>query len=146
MTDLELEEILSGFAGNDQQNIDYFLSISEKYKEDPEANHIYNAALQTLYKCLSNEARQKFIDGLEENGLTHLLKTTPVEIHRLDKEDIVEVKKFIIGNSAGVKQIKCDFDKAVLVGQPLVMSVPKEVVERLIQQRKEWLEKNENAE
>lgn len=53
MNESQLNEILSGFTGDVNKDIDYFLSVREKYRNTPDDDVIFNKSLQVLVEeCL----------------------------------------------------------------------------------------------
>lgn len=130
MDQVKLESLLNGFTGDEKHDIDYFLKICGEYDKNAEKMDIINILLEQLIKNMTRETRILFFTELKENGLGHLIKYEPVELHSLSDEEVVMVKKVILGQIK-VKQVPIGFSKAIDFGGQLTISVPKEIMEKL---------------
>ena len=149
MNEKQLNEITDRFTGNVKEDIKAFESLLEQYKDSPDADEISNLGINTLIEELNDEQREEFFDRLREAGLGKYIKPEkPVQFDSVPDEDIIKLKKVIITGGKNVKHKPFNFKEAVYVGKPLVLSVPKELIEQLKQSRKEYMEshKEENEE
>lgn len=149
MNEEQLSEITSRFTGNIKEDMETFQSILDQYKDSPDAVEIYNKGINALIKEMSKEQREGLFAHLREAGLGKYIQSEkPVKLDSVPDEDAVKLKKVIITGGKDVKHKPLNFKEAVSVGKPLVLSVPKELVEQLKQSRKEYMEshKEENEE
>ena len=149
MNEEQLNEITSRFTGNIKEDLEIFQSILEQYKGSPDAVEVYNKGINALIKEMSKEQREGLFAHLREAGLGKYIQSEkPVKFDSVPDEDAVKLKKVIITGGKDVKHKPLNFKEAVSVGKPLVLSVPKELVEQLKQSRKEYMEshKEENEE
>lgn len=145
MNQAKLEDLLNGFTGDEKHDIAYFLQLSKDGYGNTEHRDIYNSLLERLKGSLTPETKELFLTELKENGLEYLIKPEKAELHSLSAEDIVMIKKVMLGQIK-VKQTPITFDKAVINGKQFTVCVPKEIVERMKKERREQLEQNDESE
>lgn len=136
----QLNEILDGFTGDVKKDIDYFLSVREKYRNTPDDNIIFNKCLQVLVEEMNDEQKQQFFDGMKEMGLDKYIKPVKtVKLGTVSKEEAVKIKEIIINGGEGVEQRPFDFEVAKISGKQFTVSVPSELVEQLKKNRAIYL-------
>lgn len=144
MTEKELNAITNEFTGNLKHDIDIFFSIQKKYKDSSNAGTIFNKCLHHLLSEMNDTQRAWFFDQLKSAGLGKYIKPAePVNLNSLSDSEAVMIKKMLIDGGKNVKHKPLNFDSAVLKGKPLTISVPKELVDRIRENRAAYLESHE---
>lgn len=141
MNENELNEIISAFTGNLKDDIDTFFSIEKKYNCSPDANTIFNKCLRLLITEMNDDQKEWFFGQLKAVGLGKYIKPAePIGLNSLSDSEAIMIKKMIIDGGKNAKHKPLHFDSAVLKGKPLVMSVPKNLVEQIKANRKTYLD------
>ncbi len=101
MQHAKLEQLLNGFTGDEKHDIEYFLELNKDGFSTADHIDIYNALLERLMGSLTPETKELFLSKLNENGLGRLIKSNTVDLNSLSNEEIVMIKKVMLGQIKG---------------------------------------------